>query len=200
MNIQFITSDEHYGHESIIQYCNRPYATAREGIEFMIQRHNSVVPRNKNVVTLHAGDMFWHTLTEKEASDILYQLNGNHAFLYGNHDELMEQSPWLRSEFLFVKGENKVGGAHLLNWQNRKILVSHFSHRAWERSHKGSWHVYGHSHQELPGLGRSFDIGVEGHDYRPWSMEEIAQRMATLDNHHVITKVWNGKEPPREDQ
>jgi len=199
MNIQFITSDEHYGHENIIQYCDRPYANAREGIDLMIQRHNSVVPRNKNIVTLHAGDMFWNTLTEKEAQDILYQLNGSHAFLYGNHDELMERSPWLRSQFLFVKGENKVGGAHLLNWQNKKILVSHFAHRVWERSHKGSWHVYGHSHQELPPSGRSFDIGVEGHDYCPWALEEIAQRMETLD-YHVITKVWSGKELPREDQ
>ena len=195
MNIQFITSDEHYGHENIIKYCNRPYATAHEGIDFMIARHNSVVPRNKNVVTLHAGDMFWNSLTQKEAEDILYQLNGSHAFLYGNHDELMEESPWLRSQFLFCKGENKVGGAHIINHQNKKLLVSHFAHRVWERSHKGSYHVYGHSHQELPPSGFSFDIGVEGHDYRPWALEEIWDRMGTLKQGHVIPKdkIWAGK-------
>ena len=195
MNIQFITSDEHYGHEKIIEYLHRPYATVREGIELMIARHNEVVPRNKNIVTLHAGDMFWNTLTQEEAADILYKLNGSHAFLYGNHDELMERSPWLRAAFVFVKGENKIGGAHIVKWQNTKILVSHFAHRVWERSHKGSYHVFGHSHQELPPMGKSFDIGVEGHNYRPWSLEEIDAKMKTLGQHHVITKdsLWNGK-------
>jgi calcineurin-like phosphoesterase family protein len=65
----------------------------------------------------------------------------------------------------------------------------------WERSHKGSYHVYGHSHQELPPSGKSFDIGVEGHDYRPWSLEEIWSRMDTLEQGHVIPKdkIWAGK-------
>jgi calcineurin-like phosphoesterase family protein len=63
--------------------------------------------------------------------------------------------------------------------------------RTWEKSHKGSWHVFGHSHQELPPYGKSFDIGVEGHNYAPWSLEEIAAKMETLPDAHAITgKVW----------
>ena len=191
----YITSDEHYGHENIIKYCKRPFVNVREMRDYIIAQHNKKVPRSPNVLTIHAGDMFWNTLTQKEASEILYQLNGKHAFLYGNHDELMEQEPWLRSQFVWVKGENKVGGAHLLNFHNKKLLVSHFAHRVWERSHKGSYHVYGHSHQGLPPLGKSFDIGVEGHDYSPWSLEEIFSRMETLEQHHVIPveKRWPGK-------
>jgi calcineurin-like phosphoesterase family protein len=191
----FITSDEHYGHNNIITYCKRPFANVSEMKDYIIAQHNKKVPDSPNMLTIHAGDLFWNTLTQKEAADILCQLNGKHAFLYGNHDELIERNSWLREQFEWVKGENKVGGATLVNFQNRKLLVSHFAHRVWERSHKGSYHVYGHSHQGLPPLGQSFDIGVEGHDYSPWSLEEIWAKMETLEPHHIIAeeKKWPGK-------
>lgn len=191
----FVTSDEHYGHENIIKHCKRPFADVYEMRDYIIAQHNKKVPHSSECLTIHAGDMFWNDLTTKECADILYQLNGRHAFLYGNHDELIENNLWLRLQFLWCKGENKVGGAHILNFQNRKLLISHFAHRVWERSHKGSYHVYGHSHQGLPPLGQSFDIGVEGHDYSPWSLEEIFSRMETLEPHHIIEKEkrWPGK-------
>jgi hypothetical protein len=43
----------------------------------------------------------------------------------------------------------------------------------------------------LPPLGKSFDIGVEGHNYEPWSLEEIERKMSTLDAHVIPAgKVW----------
>ena len=53
---------------------------------------------------------------------------------------------------------------------------------------------YGHCHNELPVIGKSFDIGVDGHNFEPWSLEEIEAKMNTLPQGHVITKVWPGKE------
>ena len=43
--------------------------------------------------------------------------------------------------------------------------------------------------------GLSFDIGVEGHDYAPWSLEEIESKMSKLEQHHVIKPEdkWEGK-------
>jgi len=68
--------------------------------------------------------------------------------------------------------------------------------RVWPKSHQGHWMVYGHSHQELPPQGLSFDIGVEGHNYAPWSLEEIESKMNKLTQHHVIAKdaVWDRSE------
>lgn len=191
----YITSDEHYGHEAIIRYLKRPFTGIWEMRDALIERHNKTVPKTGNHLTIHAGDLFWRTMSTKDAADTLHAMNGKHAFLFGNHDEIMEDSPWLCSQFEWVKGENKVGGAHLIRFNNKKLLVSHFAHRVWERSHKGSYHVYGHSHQGLPPMGYSFDIGVEGHDYRPWSLEEIFSRMETFEQHHVIPRerVWDGK-------
>ncbi len=58
--------------------------------------------------------------------------------------------------------------------------------------------LYGHSHNELPTVGKSIDIGVDGHNFEPWSLEEIEVKMATLPQAHIITNVWPGKELPKQ--
>src|ERR1700686_4768566 len=102
----FITSDEHSGHEKIITYVNRPFTSVEEQTETLIERHNKKVPNKKSYLTIHAGDLFWETMGETEAIQIIRRLNGRHAFLYGNHDDLMERSMNLRSQFEWVRGMN----------------------------------------------------------------------------------------------
>lgn len=193
MSDTFITSDEHYGHNNIIQFCNRPFANTGEMRETLIERHNKVVPNKKSYLTIHAGDMFWQTMDPVDAAGILLRLHGRHAFLFGNHDELIERTPALQNFFEWVRGENDEASSHTVHFNKHRLVISHFALRVWPKSHKGAWHVFGHSHQELKPLGKSFDIGVEGHNYTPWSLEEIAAKMETLENHHVIPadKVWN---------
>lgn len=198
----FLTSDEHYGHRNIIDYCRRPFSSTDEMRETLIKRHNKKVPNSRNYLTIHLGDMFWNSLTRGECADILFRLHGRHAFVYGNHDEAMERDEWLRSQFDFVVGANKTSGVHIISYNHVKISLCHYAMRVWERSHKGSWMLYGHSHNELPVVGKSFDVGVDGHNFEPWSLEEVAARMETLTQHHVITpkQAWPGKEHPSGDQ
>jgi calcineurin-like phosphoesterase family protein len=51
--------------------------------------------------------------------------------------------------------------------------------RVWNRSHHGSWHLYGHSHGRLPEPPTllSMDVGVDTHDFRPWHYDEISGLM-----------------------
>lgn len=198
----FITSDEHYGHQNIIEYCGRPFKSLREMEDEMVWRHNEKVPDNPNVVTIHLGDMFWGEpskdgywhATDNEALAILERLNGSHAFIYGNHDELMERSSVLRSKFYWIKGANKESGTHIIRWNKHEITLCHYAMTVWNRSHKGSWMLYGHSHGELKTPGKSFDVGVDCHNFEPWSMEEIDAEMAKRPQAHVIENVWPGKE------
>jgi calcineurin-like phosphoesterase family protein len=181
-----ITSDEHYGHERIIELANRPFVSVEEMQETIIERHNKKVPNNPNYLTIHAGDLFWHSMNSSDAAVILTRLHGRHAFLYGNHDELIEGNQFLQMMFKWVKGKNKVGGATTINHNKHSLTISHFARRVWQSSHKGHWHVYGHSHSALPGLGKSFDIGVDGNDFTPWALEEIEAKMNSLPQHHTI--------------
>lgn len=168
----FITSDEHYGHENIIKFCDRPFSDTREMTEVLVQNHNSVV--EKEDVTYHIGDMFWRTFGLGPAADLIFRLNGKHKFLYGNHDELIEKHGYLQSLFVTLDKYVTIYPANDLPG----ITLCHYAMRTWPKSHKGSWHLYGHSHGELPeDDSLSFDIGVDCWDYKPVSIEQIAEKM-----------------------
>jgi calcineurin-like phosphoesterase family protein len=185
----FITADEHYDHDFIRKVKNRPWQNVYEMNEAMIERHNKKVPDSKNYLTIHAGDMFWRTLDPDECMAILNRLHGRHALVWGNHDDVIQESQWLQDKFDWTRD------IHQLYFNKHKLTICHYAMRVWPKSHQGHWHVYGHSHGELPGLGYSFDIGVDCHDYTPWSLEEIESKMKTLQPHHVIPKesIWPGK-------
>lgn len=75
-----------------------------------------------------------------------------------------------------------------LNINKTKIVMSHFSMKVWNKSHKGSIHLYGHSHGSLPGIGKSMDIGVDTNNLFPYHLDEILNIMSKKDivyiDHH----------------
>lgn len=191
----FFTADEHYGHAprkdtgvgGVLKLCKRPFASLDEMKETIIDHHNRKVPNNKGNMTVHVGDWFWHTLPLGEALEIIDRLNGGHAFMFGNHDKLIAKHKSIFAEKLdFIWGENQAGGAKIFHFNNRNLTVDHFARRVWEGSHRGHWHVYGHSHTGLPSLGKSMDIGVDGNNFYPWAIEEIAFQLENLPQHHTI--------------
>jgi calcineurin-like phosphoesterase family protein len=175
----FITSDEHYGHENIIKFSNRPFKDTDEMARVLIEKHNAKVPAGHGSLTIHCGDMFWRTLPISECLSIVSRLNGLHAYIWGNHEENMRHEI-LRA--MFVSAEH----IKVINWNKHKIVLCHYAMRVWDKSHTGSWMLYGHSHGDLPEQGLSFDIGVDSHNFEPWTMEEIEAKMATLKQNHVI--------------
>jgi calcineurin-like phosphoesterase family protein len=155
----WFTSDEHYGHNKIIGYCNRPFRDVEEMNRTMVFRHNQVV--NKTDVTIHIGDFGWFK-KEADAQEIIHLLNGNHIFIKGSHDR------WLKDSHPFM-------WRRTIN--NQFIVCCHYAMRTWERAHYGAWNLYGHSHGTLSGLGKQMDVGVDTHNFYPYSFEEIKARM-----------------------
>jgi calcineurin-like phosphoesterase family protein len=176
---EFVTSDEHYGHANIIKFSNRPFKDTDEMTRVIIEKHNAKVPRGPGSLTIHLGDMFWRTLPIGECMNIVSCLHGVHAYVWGNHEENM-RNELLRS--MFISAEH----IKVINWNKHKIVLCHYAMRVWDKSHTGSWMLYGHSHGELSEQGLSFDVGVDSHNFEPWSMEEIEAKMATLKQNHVI--------------
>jgi len=192
----FFTSDEHYGHRNIIEYVGRPFNNVEEQTRELINRHNARITPGMaaNTVTWHLGDIFWNSMSVGEATQILYALNGRHSLVLGNHDELVEENLDAFKTFfeeIVLYKELKVPG-----YNRRGLVLCHYAMRTWRSSHKGSWHLYGHSHAELPELGLSFDVGVDNPITRfaPMSLDEVRRVMEKKTAHHQITKVWPGKE------
>jgi calcineurin-like phosphoesterase family protein len=182
----FFTSDHHFGHARIIEYCQRPFASVEEMDAALIRLWNDTVGANDLVY--HLGDFTLQGLPEFMAT--VRQLNGRLNILPGSHDRRWLQhfradDPELRT----ASGQPVELLPPLLSLETptlenerrpQVIVLCHYAMRVWDRSHYGAWHLYGHSHGNLPGLGLSFDVGVDCHGFRPLSLEEVAVKMQAL--------------------
>lgn len=166
----YFTADEHYGHRNIIEFCKRPFQNIDDMTDGLIARHNSRVGEGDTVY--HLGDMFWRSFPD--AISVMGRLNGTHHYVWGNHEEVFEGNSSLADRF------KTIGGPRLIKVGKQKIWIAHFAHRVWPKSGGGSWHLWGHSHNELPPFGLSFDVGVDCWDYYPVSINQIAFKMGQM--------------------
>ena len=68
----FWTSDTHFSHKNIMQYCDRPFSSIEEMNEKLISNWNSVVDSDATV--FHLGDFAFGTISQWE--EVRSQLNG----------------------------------------------------------------------------------------------------------------------------
>ena len=79
----WITSDHHFNHEKIIEYCDRPFDNTSDMNEYMIAKWNSVV--RPGDIVLHLGD-FALQMNEEEVTALVSKLHGTIILIRGNHD------------------------------------------------------------------------------------------------------------------
>ena len=164
--MKFFTSDEHYGHANIIQFCHRKYVSVEEMTEELIANHNYVVKPGDT--TYYLGDMFWRTVSIPDANAIMDRLNGKHYLILGNHDEVAKR---IAGRFEWVKDTELIHTP-------TPVWLSHYAHRSWPNSHKGSYHLFGHTHNVMSDYRYSTDAGVDAKGYFPMSYDELAWYMA----------------------
>lgn len=76
------TGDNHFCHENIIKYANRPFANATEMNEAFIKNWNGMASKSDRVFV--AGDFALANKTK--IREILERLNGYKILIMGNHD------------------------------------------------------------------------------------------------------------------
>jgi calcineurin-like phosphoesterase family protein len=173
----YFTSDTHFGHLNIIQHSHRPFSSIEEMDEVMIKNWNYCVSNSDVIFFL--GD-FSYRSSEEKANEILSQLRGQKILIYGNHDEdfvYKQKHSKFRSFWNLIAPRLDLT---VLDGKEKQLLVlHHYAQRVWNKSHYGSWHLYGHSHNQLPEISGSlsFDIGVDCHEYRPWNYVEVKEKM-----------------------
>jgi calcineurin-like phosphoesterase family protein len=182
----FFTSDTHFNHSRVIEYCNRPFKDVETMNEALISNWNSVVTPDD--VVYHLGDFAFGN--EDGVNRIMQRLNFKHMhFIKGNHDKSfcnwyrmvshgMGTKVTLHDSYL----ETKIDGNH--------FTLCHYAMRVWNKSHHGAWHLYGHSHGTLPDdpQSLSFDCGVDCHSYQPITFERVREimekkRFKAIDHH-----------------
>lgn len=96
-----------------------------------------------------------------------------------------------------------------INILGHKITLCHYPLVTWNRKSHGSWMLSAHSHYNMPvtrkegtSLGKILDVGVDGHDFKPYSFDEIKEIMAAkplfsasnLFNDHHVPKILDKQE------
>lgn len=161
----FFTSDTHFGHENIISFCNRPWNTAEEMDEALIENWNKVVSPKDTIY--HLGDFAWQASPQRLKS-ILSRLNGHKHLILGNHDKRKphEKSTLWESvnDYFFLKKE--------------MVALFHYPIMEWDCFYHGAIHLYGHTHKKLENMSdNSYHVGVDTNNYAPISLEEIKDEL-----------------------
>lgn len=166
----FFTADLHLGHKKIIEHCHRPFSSVEEMDETILSNINAGVSPADRLYIL--GDFTMGGAQAVKSYRDRINCKSVHLVL-GNHDSLSQKQ--YNEMGFFCPGymdEVKV--------QGQSIVLCHYAMRRWNKSHHGSWCLYGHSHGCLfdDPILLSFDVGVDCHEYSPLSFEQVTDIMS----------------------
>ncbi len=172
----WFTSDQHYGHRSIILHTGRPFANVEEMNEVLVESHNAAVRPEDDV--WHIGDF---GLDARLVKDFLPRLRGTHHLVAGNHDTChpchrrheAAARKYVAWGFASVHTEARFEESRLCHLP----YEGDSTHEARYPEHRpvddGSWLIHGHVHELWKVRGRMLNVGVEQSGFAPVSLERI---------------------------
>jgi calcineurin-like phosphoesterase family protein len=174
----WFTSDMHYGHTNIIKYANRPFKHVDEMDQTMEDSWRACVRPADTVYVL--GDCAFYK-DQTKTIRLFSRLPGTKYLVWGNHDKHIRKNAEFRK--LFVKTEDLLDikvPDQTADGGERRIVLCHYAMRVWNKSHFGSYQLYGHSHGSLPDdpHSLSLDVGVDCWGFQPVTFEQVRERMA----------------------
>lgn len=166
----FVISDTHFGHEATCTVFKRgdgtplrPFSTAEEMDEVMVERWNSVVNAEDKVY--HLGDV----TMKKPHLKIIRRLNGRKTLIMGNHDIFNTK------EYIDAGFENVRAYRVLKAKSGENVILSHIPiHESCLGRFK--FNIHGHLHINLLPDERYINVSVEQIDYTPLDIQTILDK------------------------
>jgi calcineurin-like phosphoesterase family protein len=178
----FYISDTHFSHEAIIKFDSRPFETAEEMNEVLVNNWNSVV--GEDDITFVIGDFMWRF--RDEDFHFIKRLNGRKRLLKGNHD--LTHGKNFKRLFEHISDYEKIKDG------DKTVVLSHYPMLAYDGSFMGrNYHLYGHVHntdeykmierfiaenKDTEHPFKMYNVGcmMPWMDYAPRTLEEIIER------------------------
>jgi len=163
----FFTSDTHFYHTNIIEFCNRPFKNMEDMNETLIANWNKAVgPDN---IVFHLGDFCLGNFGKWNR--ILDRLNGKIHLILGNHDFRNFRKSYaekLESEAMQMN----------IEMDNQKICLNHYPFLCYDGSYNGVWQLFGHVHTNRNNTGNDatrlkmlfpaqYDVSVDNNSFTP---------------------------------
>lgn len=190
--MHYFTSDLHLGHGKVLYFNNRPFESLEEMNEILINNINETVGADDDLWVL--GD-FAFRIGRTRALEFRSKIRCKKVHLIlGNHDLDYSDTD------AFVSIDQQV----VLGTQYGTVVLCHYPFLEWHKAHYGSIHLHGHIHStgeynernlqlyyrdrfpeghtpKNPELKlRVYDVGVDANNYRPISLDEIADKMGIV--------------------
>lgn len=172
--MRFFTSDLHFYHKNVIEFCKRPWLDNLAMNQGLIENWNRTVGVDDEIFIL--GDMFF--CGTNRAKEIMQRLNGKKFLILGNHDWNVVKKPRAK-EF----GFEWVLEQFCVRIAGKDVIMNHFpysgDHMEEDRFldkrpiDAGMWLLHGHVHSEWKVRGRQINVGVDVWDWRPVPEIEI---------------------------
>lgn len=163
--MRYVISDLHFGHDNIIQYCQRPFDDVEEMNEALIENWNNTIDDDDTVLFL--GDLRHHP--GELAAHWLEQLNGQIIIVRGNHDSGLGQN----------------APVHVVN----SCTITHGRYQFYcEHEPVGfsGWQIHGHAHNNdlfmYPFINperKTVNVSVELIGYEPLPLDELVHLLDT---------------------
>jgi calcineurin-like phosphoesterase family protein len=176
----WFTADTHFGHAKIIGYTKRPFRDVCEMDEIMIQRWNATV--GPGDLVFHLGD--FGMVRRHDPRSYLAKLNGTIILIPGNHD-----SKRVRKHFPFSceRMEMRLGEYFcLLNHRPAYPPGTpdpYSGHDIGVNASRYTFVISGHIHEKRLWTGKSLNVGVDMHGFRPLSIDFVRN---LLDARHKV--------------
>lgn len=192
----FFTSDLHFGHKNILNFCQRPFTDVKHMEVSLINYWNSCVT-NKDIAFI-LGDIFWFN-NSRDIKRIFKQLNGQHIYvILGNHCDPNVYEK-LKNEGVFedrISVVSDVTTIILTRFDSEipnklyigEFVLSHYPLLTWSHRDKGAINLFGHIHSgpkslctfdlDLPLWKDSqYDVGVDNNNYHPIELNEVLKKL-----------------------
>lgn len=181
MSIWF-SSDHHFGHKRIIDYCDRPFEDVDEMNEELVESWNALVKSSDTVFYL--GDF---SMRREAMEKFAPRLNGDKILIAGNHDGCHPSNHNGRLGLMDLYRRYFSDVYEEYDWGD--FLLHHmpyyddFDQRypEYRPNDNGRILLHGHVHQRWLKNGRQINVGVDVWNYQPVSECEILELAAEIE-------------------
>jgi len=202
----WFTSDTHYNHGNICSATTQwtDPVTCREfkSLEYMntvlVANINEVVGQND--ILFHLGDWSFggfESISEfrnKIVCQNIHLITGNHDHHIENNRDQVQNLFSSVNKYLELVVKTNVGTPLM---DEHKFVLMHFPIASWNNMARGAIHLHGHIHlnqQQRFSPGKMMDVGVDGNNLHPISMNEVVSLMKNRpiksvlpqDHHEII--------------
>lgn len=186
-------SDQHFFHNNIIHYANRPFHDVENMHQEMVERYNNHVKDDDVVV--FGGDFAFGAV--ENARKILKLLRGKKILVLGNHDfdqkgmtirDYQQFDAVCMQLVLWRSDDNNINDKK----DGHYLLATHYPIRN-DFLPANTINIHGHIHQHSAGI-RHVNMSVEHTEYQPKNIDQllpIHEASQRLANHPIDTHASN---------